>query len=339
MDKFKIAQQSNESFSQAFEKFESALSTQKARELLKNVENALSFDTEVYLLPIRRNLADCISLVADMTRERGTNGRELQSMLPVMSDYLDPGAASAQEVARLERQIAEKKREHPDFVMAFKLQVLIRRYETSLQEFHPESDEYEELKKKLNNARATLNNHLQTKVRLAQRALEPDMLEQAVSQLTLARHHQKVLRIKQELLDACRNQCHRNLSEMAKLFKEADPDLTEMILAQVNAVKSTGVLVKNEHDETPKTLSEYKSALEDKSKQITNIDQRLEDCQSQLEQLQQLEEALFNTFGEQLREKGINFQKKIHLEKSGFAAGGPAPKKQSALRMVRSPRR
>ncbi|MDP8245645.1 MAG: hypothetical protein P9L94_16290 [Candidatus Hinthialibacter antarcticus] len=337
MDKFKIAQQSNDTFSQAFQKFESALSTQKARELLNNAENALAFDTEVFLLPIRRNLADCLSLVADLTRERGTNGRELQAMLPIMADYLDPGSTAAQEVARLEKKIAEKKREHPDFVMAFKLQVLIRRYEQSLKEHHPESEDYAAIKKKLDNARATLHNHMQSKVRLAQRALEPDMLEQAVSQLSLARHHQKVLRVKQELLDACRNQCHRNLSEMAKLFKDADPEVSDMILTQINAVKSTGALVKNEHDESPKTLEEYKVTLDSKQQQISSIDKHLDDCQTQLEQLQQLEEALFNTFGEQLREKGIKFEKKVRLEKSG--AGMGIAKKQTAVRMVRPPRR
>ncbi len=337
MDKIKIAQQSNDSFSQAFEKFESTLSTQKARDLLKTVENALAFDIEVYLLPIRRNLADCLDLVADLTRERGTTGKELQAMLPVMSEYLNPSGDAAKEVARLEKQIADKKHEHPDFVMAFKLQVLIRRYEASLKDYHPESDEYAEIKRKLDNARATFNNHMQSKVRLAQRALEPDMLEQAVSQLSLARHHQRVLRVKQELLDACRNQCHRNLGEMAKLFKDADPELSDMILTQVNAVKSTGTLVKNEHDDSPKTLEEYKTALESKNQQISSIDQRLSDCQTQIEQLQKLEEALFNTFGEQLKEKGIKFEKKIKVEKSGAGVG--IAKKQSAVRMVRPPRR
>ncbi|MBI1390874.1 MAG: hypothetical protein GC154_20785 [bacterium] len=334
MNKPGVAFQSEENLSKAFAKFETLLSSQKARELIDHAESTFAFDSEVFLQPLRRYLSECLHLVGDLTRERGATGRELQRLIPVMTDYLEPGSQVSRDIAVLEKKISDKKRENPDFVMAFKLQILIRRYEESLKAVHPESDEYEKIKAKIDNARATLHNHMQTKVRLAQRALEPDMLELAMAQLSMIRHQERVLRIKQELLDACRNQCQRNLGAMAKIFQEADPELADIILSQMNAVKSTGALIRGDRDDSPKTLSEYKSALETKGKQIDELDYRLEECRNQLNKLQELEEAIFSTFGDQLREKGIKFQKKIRVEKSGSFTG--IAKKQPAVRMARS---
>lgn len=321
----------SEDVEKAFSAFNKLLSSKKARECLQNVETALAFDTEIFLQPIRTDLAECLELIADMIRERGTDGASLQKLIPILSDWLDPGKAFAQEVARVEKIIAEKKRTHPDFIFAIKLQILIGKYEEQIKNESIDSFEYDRLTVKLDQAKRTLADHMQNKIRIAQRAFAPDMLELAMAQLQLARQQEKILRIKQELLGAAQGHTQHTLQNLAKIFQEAEPELADTILAQTRALISTGNMPSPERPTVPSNLTEFKEELGKQSERIRQFDQRLKTCIDQLRQLLEFEDAIFNTYGEQLRAKGVQFKKTAKVEKSGV---GGIMKKQPATRMV-----
>jgi len=322
----------NEDVSEAFQKFETLLSSQKARECLKKAEEELAYDTEVFLQPVREHLAECIELVGSLTRERGTWAEDLQILYPLFSQWLNPGQKFSQETARLEKEIAAKKKEHPDFVLAFKLQILVRKYETSLEESQLDSVEYSSILDKLERAKATLSDHLQTKIRIAQKAFAPDMLELAAAQLELSQHLEKLLLLKQELLDAVRNHTKQTLLNLAKVFEKADQDLADTILMQTQAVKTTGSLPKSSMaKEGPSDLKEYREALGEQKERLDQFDARLQTCRDELNGLIEFEEAIFNTYGEQLRERGVQFKKRAKVAKT---VSGLGPKKQPAARMV-----
>lgn len=308
-----------EDLDKAYNALSTLLSTKKARECLQSAETALAFDTEIFLQPIRQDLAECFDLIADMVRERGTDGEMLQRMIPVISDWLDPGKKFAHEVARLEKIIAEKKRKHPDFIYAVKLQVLIGKYESQLQSDKLNSFEYDRIMQSLDGAKRTLADHMQTKIRIAQRAFAPDLLELAQSQLHLGRLQEKVLRIKQELLSAAQGHTQHTLENLAKIFQGVEPDLADTILAQTRALLSTGGMPSPDRPSIPANLAEFKEELSKQSEKIKQYDERLKSCLEQLRQLLEFEEAIFTTYGEQLRARGIQFKKTVKVEKSGTA--------------------
>lgn len=321
-----------EEVSKSFSKFETLLSSQKARECLRNAESALAFDAEVFLQPIRQQLGECMEIMGDLVRERGAHAEDLDRIMPKLSEWLMPGSKFATETAALERQIAEKKRKHPDFVLAMKLQMLAQKFEENLKELKPDTGPYFDMEDKLEKTLATLNHHRQTKLRIAQRALAPDMLELAVAQLDLAQCQEKVLRLKQELLEAGRNQARQNLSRIADLFREVELELADAILSQTRSLSSVGAMTQAvDRKESPKNLAEYRQAIEKQAERLENFDAHLKTCHDQLQQLIEMEETIFNTFGEKLRERGIQFKKPIKVEKSGTSA---ASQKQTGLRMV-----
>ncbi len=316
----------------SFEKIEQMLSSQKARECLKNIEAELAFDIEVYLQPLRKDLGDCLDLVADMTRERGTSGKEIQRAIPVLSDYLDPASNLARSLVDVEKRIAEKKRNHPDFVMAFKLQVLVKRFEETLKQHERYSPEYNEIQRKLENTKATLADHTQNKLRIAQRSLAPDLLEMAQWQLEMSRHREKVLRIKKGLLDAGRKHSEGILRKMASVFRETEPELADTILMQTQSVMATGELPANPGQKPlPKNLAEYREEIQAQSNRLMSFDNRLKSCMEQLHKLMAFEQAIFNTYGEKLRERGIQFEKKPKIEKSGTGIGINKPRQGTRM--------
>ncbi|MGC9329433.1 MAG: hypothetical protein ACP5I1_17495, partial [Candidatus Hinthialibacter sp.] len=205
-----------EDVNKAFHTFSKLLSSQKAREALQNAESSFAFNVEIFLQPLRRDLAECFDLIADMIRERGTDGSALQRMIPVVSDWLDPGKKFALDISRLEKTIADKKRQHPDFVLAFKMQVLINRYQEQLEHDSIPPNERDDISQKLEQMKRTLADHTQKKIRIAQRAFAPDLLEMAQAQLELARKREKVLLIKQELLTAAQEHTQHTFENLAK---------------------------------------------------------------------------------------------------------------------------
>jgi len=315
----------------AFSKFSTLLSSQKARVCLENTENALAFDTEVFVQPIRQDLGECLDLVADMIRERGTNGDDLQKLIPVLSDWLDPGRQFSQEVARLEKEIAEKKRKHPDFVFAFKLKILINKYGEQLNNDKIDPFEYGKILTKHDQAKHTLADHMQNKIRIAQKALAPDMLELAQSQLELSRHHEKVLEIKQELLSQAQGHTRHTLQHLAQIFQDAEPELADTILAQTNALTSTGSMPSPNRQKIPNNLAEFKQELTNQGEKIKKFDNRLKSCIDQLHQLKEFEDAIFSSYGDQLRSRGIQFKKAPKVAKTGTVG---KTKKIPGLRMV-----
>jgi hypothetical protein len=319
---------------QAFKKLEVLLSSTKARECIRKAEDALAFDVELFIQPIRQDLADCMELVADLIRERGTTSHQIQTLLPVLSKYLDPAHYLAGEVARLEREITDKKRKHPDFILAAKLTMLLQKYEQHLQSDKLDSIEYTRVFKQVEITKRTLAEHLQKKIRLAQRAFAPDMLELAQFQLELARHQEKILAIKGQLLDELQNQSRGTLQHLAKIFEEADPALADTILAQTQALVSTGNATELPHQKkVPSTLEEFKQELQAQQARLTQYEELQTICRDQLQTLIQFEEAIFNTYGDQLRSKNISFKKSLAPEKSGVGSHTPTFKKAS--RMVR----
>jgi len=316
----------------SFEKLEIMLSSQKARECLRNLEAELAFDIEAHLQPLRNDLSECLHLIADLARERGTASRDLQNSFPILSDYLDPATKFAKESAALEKQIADKKKKHPDYILAFKLQMLVKKLEESLESAAPDSLDFYDIQGKLVQAKATLADHMQTKIRIAQRALAPDMLELAQWQLELARHREKALRLKKELLDSGRKHSENALKRVAQIFKDAEPEIANAILHQANSVMYTGDLPASPgRKEIPPNLTEYRKEIQALGERLISFDQKLQTCMSQLHKLMEFEEAIFNTYGEQLRDKGFQFEKKSKIEKT---VSGLGPKKQAASRMV-----
>lgn len=315
----------------AFHSLNKLLSTQKARECLQKAEAALAFDREIFLQPIRVSLAECLALIAEMVRERGSEGSELDKMIPVLADWLDPSKKFAQEVARLEKEIADKKRNHPDFIFAIKLQILIGKYEEQLNSSQVDAFEYDRLSSKLDQAKRTLADHMQSKIRIAQRAFAPDMFELAQSQLQLARMQEKILRIKQELLSSAQGRTQQTLQNLAKIFQEAEPELADTILAQTKALVSIGSFPLPEHPSMPSNLAEYKEELTKQSERIKRFDQQIKECVHQLQHLLDFEEAIFNTYGEQLRARGIQFKRAPKVETIGTTG---TIKKVIASRMV-----
>lgn len=320
-----------EDVEKAFHAFSKLLSSKKAREALQNAETALAFNVEIFLQPLRRDLAECFDLIADMIRERGTDGSELQRMIPILTDWLDPGREFALDISRLEKTIADKKRKHPDFVFAFKLQILIKRYQEQWEDDSLDASERDCISQKLEQMKRTLADHMQKKIRIAQRAFAPDMLEMAQAQLELTRKRGKVLRIKQELLNAAQGHTQHTLENLAKIFQDVEPDLANTILTQTQALISTGSMLTPERSSIPNNLKEYKEELNKQSERIQQLDERLKSCSEQLRRLQKFEDAIFNTYGEQLRAKGIQFKKTAKVDKTGI---GGAIKKQPASRMV-----
>ena len=53
----------------------------------------------------------------------------LQRKMPVITQLLEPAHRLAEEITKIEKRVAEIKKNHPDFIMAFKLQILLRKYE------------------------------------------------------------------------------------------------------------------------------------------------------------------------------------------------------------------
>lgn len=317
----------------SFEKIEQILSTQKARDCVREAEQALAFDIEVFLHPIRLDLAECLEIVATLVRERGTLGKEIDKVTPKLMEWLDPGSDFAKEVARLEKHIAEKKRKHPDFVLAFKLQMLIRKFEEELKSIPPDTGPYFDLEDKIKKTKTTLSNHSSTKLRIAQRAFAPDMLELAVAQLELAKHQEKVLRLKQELLHQASSHAKQNLGQIANLFKDIDPELAQHIIAQTSTISNVGALTESANRlQVPKNLGEYRKALAEKGETLGRINNQLDTCREQLDKLLLFEEAIFNSFGDKLRERGIQFKKPVTIEKSGSGLG--ALTKQTGARMT-----
>ena len=304
-----------EEIQSAYKKVELLLSSQKARDCIKKAEEALAFDREIFLLPIRDDLAECMEILADLIREKGTDGKTIQRLIPVLHDWLDPGSVFSQSVARIEKDIAEKKRKHPDFVYASKLNVLVQRYEDMLQDQTLDSIEYGNLLKKLESAKATLTDHIQKKVRIAMRSLTPDMLELAQAQLELTQLQEKVLNIKNELLNAAQSQAKANLQGFAEIFKEADPELANAIMAQTRSLVKTGIATElPSQKKIPKNLTEFKEELDKQKLKLENIEKQQQNCLVQIKHLMDFEGAIFNTYGEQLRAKGVQFRKAIKVE-------------------------
>ena len=158
------------------------------------------------------------------------------------------------------------------------------------------------------------------------------MLELAAAQLELSQHLEKLLLLKQELLDAVRNHTKQTLLNLAKVFEKADQDLADTILMQTQAVKTTGSLPKSSMaKEGPSDLKEYREALGEQKERLDQFDARLQTCRDELNGLIEFEEAIFNTYGEQLRERGVQFKKRAKVAKT---VSGLGPKKQPAARMV-----
>ncbi len=318
--------------SKAFQKIETLLSTQKARECLKRAEEQFAFDTEVYLQPIRQTLGECMEIIGSLVRERGTAGKDLDELMPVLAKWLDPGSEISRNVACLEKDIAEKKRKHPDFVTAMKLQLLVNRFEETLGKTDINSPDYDTIWKKYENAKATLTDHMHTKIRIAQRAFAPEMLEMAQLQLELSRHHEKVLYIKKQLLDNGITHTRNTLNTLANVFKEVEPEVADTILQQTRNLVTTGDTPRlSQQKEPPHNLEEYRKELKNQNQKILSYHEKLQDCMSKLRQVFEFEEAIFNTYGDQLRERGVQFKKKIRPEKSGVGVGS---KHQPASRMV-----
>ncbi|RJP20740.1 MAG: hypothetical protein C4527_24605 [Candidatus Omnitrophota bacterium] len=318
--------------SKAFGKIETLLSTQKARECLKRAEEQFAFDAEIVLHPIRQVLAECLELVASLVRERGTAGKDLDSLVPQLAKWLEPGSRFSQEIARLEKEIAEKKRKHPDFILAMKLQILVKRFEEAMNTSQSGSIEYDAMQKKYENAKATLADHMQTKIRIAQRAFAPDVLEVAQIQIELARHHEKILLLKKELLDAGITHTRNTLQNLAGVFKDVEPEVADTILTQTQSLTSIGDLPRSpQQKEPPRTLDEYRKELMAQNQRILSFHEKLRDCMQKLQEVFEFEEAIFNTYGEQLRERGVQFKKTLKPEKHGVGMG---VKKQPASRMV-----
>ena len=322
-----------EDVARSYNKLESLLSSKKARECIQRAEESLAFDTELFLQPIRNHLGDCFVILGDLIRERGIQASDIQPLVPEVQNWLGPGSKFAEEVARLERTIAEKKRKHPDFVMAYKLQMLVKRCEDQLAQMQPDTGPYFDMEDKLEKTRNTLHNHKQTKLRIAQRALAPEMLELAISQLELSEAQEKVLIYKQELLDASRKRTRENLTQIANLFKDVEPELAETILSHTRSLVSTGQMTQPpERKEIPQNLQDYRQALEEQSNRLQSLEKQISTCQEKLDKLREFEETIFSTFGDKLRERGIEFKKPVRAEKSGTGQG--IMKKQPAVRMV-----
>ncbi len=319
------------SFEKLNERLRTLLSSQKARECLKNVEAELAFDMEVHLQPLRNDLAECFQLIGDLIHERGTTSQQIQSLIPALTEYMDPGSNLAKDIARIEKEIAEKKRKHPDYIHAFKLQMLVKKFEELMNNASKNSAEYYEYEEKYKKARTTFNNHMQNKIRIAQRAFAPNMLEMAHAQLELARHREKVLCIKQNLLESGRKHSEGTLRTLANVFKDTEPELAETILQQTQSMSSVGDLPDiPDSKRPPQNLAEYREKLKAHNARIHTYDKRLKDCVDQLHQLIEFEEAIFHSYGDQLRERGVQFQKKLKVDKTGTGAG---VKYQSASRM------
>ncbi len=311
-----------ENITKAFQKFEALLSTRKARECLQNAQAELAFDTEVFLQPLRNDLAECIDVIASLTRERGTTGKELEKAIPILSKYLDPGADFSQDVARLEKLIADKKRRHPDFILAVKLQMLVRNFEEKLNLTNPLSADYTRIKENYENVKATLAGHMKTKMRIAQHALAPDMLELAQAQIQLMRHHEKILYLKKEILDAGRTHTEHTLKNFASVFKDVEPELADTILLQTQSLIATGDLPTYPAlNDVPKSLDEYKENLAKQGERLKLFDKRLHECMEKLTELMEFEETIFNMYSDQLREKGVQFKKKAKVDKTGTGMG------------------
>ncbi|MFB3789518.1 MAG: hypothetical protein ACE15F_24435 [bacterium] len=318
-------------FTRAYSVFEQLLSTQKARECLKNAESSLAFDTEVFLQPVRDDLAECFELLANLVRERGTSGNDLQKRIPSISPWLNPAEQYAQETARLEKHIADIKRSHPDFIFAFKLQVLIRKYEEQLKDDNLDAVEYDQLVQKLDQAKRTLTNHLQTKVRIAQKAYAPDLLELAQWQLKQVMLQEKILQLKEELILTAQSHAQNTLNQLAKIFEQAEPELADAILAQTQSLATLGVVPElTTAPPLPRNLDEFRQTLNAQKERIEAYKERLTACRAELEKLVEFENAIFNTYGEQLRARGVQFQKSAKVSKSGTGKG-PKPKKGTRM--------
>ncbi|HOL94564.1 MAG TPA: hypothetical protein PLH79_09475 [bacterium] len=321
-----------EDFSRAYAVFEQLLSTRKARECLKNAEESLAFDIELFMQPVREDLAECFEVIAGLIRERGTSGDELQKRIPPVSSWLSPAEKHAREIARLEKQIAEFKRNHPDFIFAFKLQVLIRKYEEQQKDENLDAVEYDQLVQKLDQAKRTLSHHMQTKVRIAQKAYAPDLLELAQWQLKQALLQEKVLRLKEDLLLAAQSHAQNTLNQLAAIFENVEPELADAILAQTQSLTTLGTVPDIPPESAvPRNLDEFRQALNAQKARIEAYEERLKTCRAELEKLIEFENAIFNTYGEQLRARGLQFQKPIKVTKSGTGKG---PKPKEGTRMV-----
>jgi hypothetical protein len=327
-----VQENSEERLSKAYGKFEKLFSSSKARECIKKVETELAFDREVFLQPIRDELADCIEIISSMVRERGTDSDSIQKLIPVLSKWMDPGAKLAQDIARLEQQINEKKRENPDIQKALKLQLLVNRHEEILKNGNLNPFEYDRTLKECDRYKKMLAEQVRTKVRIAQKAFAPDLLELAQSQLELTRHQEKILRIKEELLKASQKNTKSILQNLAKIFEDVEPELSDSIIQQTNALISTGNALNSPLEKKfPSNLNQFKAAIDEQHERIERFDQQLNECKEQLQTLLEFEEAIFNTYGEQLRARGLQFKKPTKVAKTGVGIGA---KTQPASRMV-----
>lgn len=332
MPEVKNARFTSEELGKAFERLEALLSTQKARACLEKSESELAFNVEVFLKPVRDDLAECMELVAGLIRERGMLGAELQQWIPRLAEWIEPAMKFAKEIAGSEKSIADRKRKHPDFQMAYKMQILLQKYAEIMYHNNPDSEEYRDAAAKTKMLRTSLEEHTKTKIRIAQRAFEPDMLELAQNYLQLYRHHEKVLALKGKLLNAGRDQAQKTLRTLAKVFEDTEPELADVILSHTNAVMSVGgVPHASGANAAPKNMEEFREALREQNRRIEKIDAQLDESVQKLRELQQFEDAIFDKYGEQLKDKGYTFKKMLKAEKTGTAAG---IKKQKASRMV-----
>ncbi len=71
--------------------------------------------------------------------------------------------------------------------------------------------------------------------------------------------------------------------------------------------------------------------MREQNQRILSYHEKLKGCIKKLNQIMEFEEAIFNTYGEQLRERGVQFKKSLKVDKSGMGMG---VKKQPASRMV-----
>ncbi|MGI6455705.1 MAG: hypothetical protein ACOX5R_08775 [bacterium] len=317
---------------QAYANYERMLSTKRARECLKKAEEILAFDVEVTLEPIRSDIAECMDLMGDLIRTHGTRSAVLQRKMPVITQLLEPAHRLAEEITKIEKRVAEIKKNHPDFIMAFKLQILLRKYEEMMDREDITPSDYEFIRRKYDQTRLTLHHHIQDKLRIAQRAFAPEMLELAQSHLGLSRHQEKILLIKQDLLETAQEHTHHTLQNLAQIFEEAEPELADTILAHTKALANTGNLTDNNPKKVPQSLDEFKEELIRQEMRLEQFENRLNNCMEQLHEVMEFEKMIFSTYGDQLRSRGIQFKKPTLPHKQGTL--GKHATKKHGTRMV-----
>ena len=148
------------------------------------------------------------------------NQKAVLRKMPVITQLLEPAHRLAEEITKIEKRVAEIKKNHPDFIMAFKLQILLRKYEEMMDREDITPSDYEFIRRKYDQTRLTLHHHIQDKLRIAQRAFAPEMLELAQSHLGLSRHQEKILLIKQDLLETAQEHTHHTLQNLAQILRK-----------------------------------------------------------------------------------------------------------------------